>query len=116
MGFAANRNTPAIPRTYFGAWVFVVAVLCCYAWRMVGIGLDLRQDFWVYCAQNHMPGDMNNALDQGNLVLREAQDVAQEDAAERNSRGSGRKTRVKSPPAIRPPPSPGLDRDCLIHR
>jgi hypothetical protein len=64
---------------FFTGWVFILLIVGYYAWRMVGIGLDLRQDFWTYCAQNHFPEDMNNALNKGNMVLREAEDVAQED-------------------------------------
>lgn len=97
--------------TYFGAWIFVAAVLGYYAWRMVGIGLDLRQDFWVYCARNHFPGDMNGALDKGNMVLREAQDVAQED--EQKKTGEQRQEEARQIAAgHRPPtiarPGPGL--------
>ncbi|HEX4054290.1 MAG TPA: hypothetical protein VHX86_08495 [Tepidisphaeraceae bacterium] len=66
-----------------GAWVFVVAVLGYYAWRMVGIGLDLRQDVWVYCANNHAPNDMNSALDMGRIVLGEAENVAREQEREK---------------------------------
>jgi hypothetical protein len=64
---------------YFCAWVFVAAVVLYYGWRMAGIGLDLRQDFWVYCAHNHMPGDVNGAMNKGALVLREARELESED-------------------------------------
>ena len=64
-----------------GGWVFVVAVFGYYAWRMAGIGLDLRQDIWVWSTPNHFGwGDINNALRGGNAVLREAETIAAEDA------------------------------------
>jgi len=51
-------------------WGFVVAVLIYYAWRMVGIGLDWRQSFWVYWAPEHSQGDIDNAMKYGDMALR----------------------------------------------
>jgi hypothetical protein len=63
-----------------GGWVFVIAALGYYAWRMAGIGLDLRQDLWVWSMPNHFGwGDLDNALSRGNAVLREAEAIAADD-------------------------------------
>jgi hypothetical protein len=92
-------------------WIFLATIFIGYAWRMVGIGLDLRQDLWVFCAQNHLISDINNALDKGGLVLREAQAVAQEDEekqtlAQREQRFS--QIAAGHPPATIERPGPGL--------
>jgi len=104
---------PALLRQRFiclAGWIFVLAVVGYYAWRMVGIGLDLRQDFWVYCSQNHSD-DMNNALNKGDMVLREAEDVAQEDeqkkSPERRQREAG-EIAAGHPPLTIARPGPGL--------
>jgi hypothetical protein len=78
-GQEPSRGSARQRLIHIAGWVFVLFVVAYYGWRMAGIGLDLRQDFWVYCAQNHFPGDMDNALNKGDMVLREAETVAQED-------------------------------------
>jgi hypothetical protein len=52
------RGSPRQRLIYLVGWIFILLAVGYYAWRMVGIGLDLRQDFWTYCAQNHFPADM----------------------------------------------------------
>ena len=44
------------------AWVFVVAVIAFYARQIVPIGIDLRQDYWVYWTPNHFLANMDEAL------------------------------------------------------
>ena len=46
---------------------------------MVGLGFDLKQDFWVYFTPNHGIMDLNSALEHGDMVLRNAETVASED-------------------------------------
>jgi len=57
------------------AWVIVVAVLVYWAWHMLFLGLDVKQDFWVYSTPNHSIGDVNSALEHGNMVLRDAETI-----------------------------------------
>jgi len=92
-------------------WVFVVAVLVYYAWRMVGIGLDWRQSFWVYWAPEHSEGDIDNAMKYGDMTLREAEAVADADEgkkspAERNA--EQRLIDAGERPATIARPGPGL--------
>jgi hypothetical protein len=78
---AATR--PAVPRR-FGrlflviGWIFLAAAFCVYAWRIVRIGVDLRNGFWVYWTPNHFYGDLDNAYAQGNLVLGRARFLARQ--------------------------------------
>ena len=110
-GREPSRGSARQQLIYIAGWVFVLLVVGYYAWRMVGIGLDLRQDFWVYCSQNHFPDDMNNALNKGNMVLREAEDVAQEDedkkTPEQREREASDIAAEHAPPTIARP-GPGL--------
>jgi hypothetical protein len=65
-------------------WVAVVAVLVCYSIHIAKVGLDWRQDFWVFWAPEHAQGDIDNAMKNGDMVLRHADDIAQADL--KNSR------------------------------
>ena len=87
-------------------WVFVIAVLGFYAWRVGKIGWDLRQDFWVYWNPNHFPGDMNQALGHGDMVLRNAETIAQQDDALKTP--AQRQYEIEHPPATIARPGPGL--------
>jgi hypothetical protein len=88
------------------AWVFVVAVLGFYAVRIGRIGWDLRQDFWVYWNPNHFPGDMNQALGHGDMVLRNAEQIAQQDDALKTP--AQRQYEQQHPPATIAQPGQGL--------
>ena len=65
------------------AWVFVVAVIAFYARQVGRVGYDLREDFWDYWERNHFAGDMNAALNHGNMVLHEAQQIAQDEESQK---------------------------------
>lgn len=61
------------------AWAFVIVVLLYWLWQVIRIGVDLKQDFWVYFEPNHGIMDVNSALEHGNAVLREAESIADDD-------------------------------------
>ncbi len=65
-------------------WVAVIGVLVCYSIHIAKVGLDWRQDFWVFWAPEHAQGDIDNAMKNGDMVLRHADDIAQADL--KNSR------------------------------
>ncbi len=65
---------------WLSAWVFVIAVLIYWAWWMLGLGYDLKQDFWVYFTPNHAIMDLNSAMEHGDMVLRTAETVADQDS------------------------------------
>jgi hypothetical protein len=61
------------------AWVCVAALVGFYVVRIGGIGVDLRNDFWDYWENNRFYPDINSAMGYGLRVLREAQEIEQED-------------------------------------
>jgi hypothetical protein len=92
-------------------WAFVVGVLTFYAWRMVGIGLDWRQSFWVYWAPTHLQEDIDNAMRYGDMVLREAEIVAEADEAKKSPAqrdAEQRRIDAGDRPATIARPGPGL--------
>ncbi len=96
---------------WLGGWAFVVGVLVYWAWRMVGLGYDLKQDFWVYFTPNHAIMDLNSALEHGDMVLRNAEAVASEDESHKTAeqrREEADKTAAGHPPATIAHPGPGL--------
>ena len=54
------------------AWVCIAAMLGFYGLRLVRVGVDLREDFWVYWQNNRFYTDVNSALHHGRHVLLEA--------------------------------------------
>jgi hypothetical protein len=96
---------------WLSGWVFVVAVLLYWAWRMVGLGFDLKQDFWVYFTPNHEIGDVDSALEHGNMVLRTAETIADEDESRKTPRQRQEEAAAAAaghPPATIARPGPGL--------
>ena len=92
-------------------WVFVIAVLIYWAWRMVGLGFDLKQDFWVYFTPNHGIMDLNSALEHGDMVLRNAETVASEDESRKTQgqrKAEADQAAAGHPPATIAHPGPGL--------
>jgi hypothetical protein len=69
------------PAWSIAAWIVVLLTLFYYTRSIIGIGLDLRQDYWVYWRPNRFIGDIDNAMHMGDRVLREATKVAAADRA-----------------------------------
>lgn len=92
-------------------WVLVAGVLIFYSVHIARIGLDWRQSFWVYWAPEHAQDDIDNAMKNGDMVLREAENVAQ---ADENNKTHDEKaaeeklTEAGQPPATIARPGPGL--------
>jgi len=106
--FTGSMRTRAI---CLSAWAFVIAILLYWAWRMVGLGIDLKQDFWVYSTPNHGIMDVNNALDNGGRVLREAESIADDDERRKTPgqrRQEADQIAAGHPPATIAHPGPGL--------
>jgi hypothetical protein len=101
------------------SWVFIVLVLGYWLWRVVGIGVDLKQDFWVYFEPNHGIMDVNSALDHGNTVLRNAESIADEDEQRKSADQQKRDAELAAsahPPATIARPGPGLfDAPFSVH-
>ena len=96
---------------WLGGWAFVIAVLIYWAWRMVGLGYDLKQDFWVYFTPNHGIMDLNSAMEHGDMVLRNAEAVAGEDESRKTPaqrQEEADQTAAGHPPATIAHPGPGL--------
>jgi hypothetical protein len=94
-----------------GGWAFVIGVLVYWAWRMVGLGYDLKQDFWVYFTPNHAIMDLNSALEHGDMVLRNAEAVASEDESRKTPgqrQEEASQTAAGHSPATIAHPGPGL--------
>src|SRR5271155_1734748 len=82
MTSGGQENATGSMRTraiWLGGWTFVIAVLIYWAWSMLGLGYDLKQDFWVYFTPNHAIMDLNSALEHGDMVLRNAEAIADQD-------------------------------------
>src|SRR5579872_4113419 len=93
------------------AWVFVIAVLLYWAWRVAGIGIDLKQSFWVYFTPNHANMDANSALQHGNMVLRAAESIAEDEEAQKSPQQRQREAAEAAaghPIATIARPGPGL--------
>ena len=74
------------------AWVCVAVALGWFYLRPVyHVGVDGRRGFWEYWENNRFYGDIQNALQQGSMVLREAEAVAADD--EKNLTTEQRATR-----------------------
>ncbi len=93
-----------------GGWIVVLAVIAAVGWHLAWLGLDIRQDFWVYFTPNHENGDANSALEHGDAVLREAETVAAGDEARKSPQQRDLEARLSggSPPATIEHPGPGL--------
>ena len=53
-------------------WICIAAMLGCYTFQLAKIGIDLREDFWVYWENNRFYSDPQLAMDNGLHVLFEA--------------------------------------------
>jgi hypothetical protein len=66
-------------------WLFLLGAIGFYAWRIVPLGLDLRQDFWTYSAGNHPGwGDVDNAIGRSNGVLQQAAEIERAEALKKS--------------------------------
>jgi hypothetical protein len=61
------------------AWLVVGLMLGFYTLHIAKVGIDLRNDFWVYWQNNRFYGDVNSAFRHGQHVLSEADDLAAQD-------------------------------------
>jgi hypothetical protein len=57
-------------------WLGVGVILFCYTVHIAKVGIDLRNDFWVYWQNNRFYGDVNSAFRHGQHVLDEAENLA----------------------------------------
>ncbi len=93
------------------AWVCVVPLLAFYSWKLVRIGTDLRQDFWIFWQNNRVLEDPDSALQNGKRILREASkqeriDRQQLTPAELQQQAD--QTAAGNPPPTIAQPGPGL--------
>jgi hypothetical protein len=59
-------------------WICLAAAFSFYSWKIVRIGIDVRNGFWVYWLPNHFLGDLDNAYQQGNFALERAKFLARQ--------------------------------------
>jgi hypothetical protein len=79
----ANRFQPRPRQLLAVTWLCIAAMLGCYTFQLAKIGIDLREDFWVYWQNNRFYFDPELAMTNGLHVLYEA--GALERADQKNS-------------------------------
>jgi hypothetical protein len=59
-------------------WICLAAAFSFFTWKVVRVGIDVRNGFWVYWLPNHFLGDLDNAYQQGNFALERAKFLARQ--------------------------------------
>lgn len=107
-GSLRPRRRP--PWVLIGAYIAAALLIGYYGVNLYRIGVDAREGFWVYWEPNRFQGDLRNAVNQSNLVLREAEVVAAEDLQKLTpqQRADREKLNAIQPLATLMAPGPGL--------